>query len=302
MVRSGKKAKPRSRVSIIGAGRLGTALAVALASRSYEVQAVVSRQRNHARKAARLISSRSLALTADELDQLPPSNLILIATPDDAIKSVADKLSRARDQAGAKGTVLHTSGALSSEVLKPLAKIGFQIGSMHPLLSVSDPRSGAVALGHAYYCVEGDAAALRVARRIVKDLGGKSISIESDKKALYHAAAVMSSGHVTALLDVAIEMLRHCGVPNMTARRMLLPLLESTWKNLVDADPPRALTGTFARGDEETVRKHLAALSEPALDDARAAYRLLGKRSLELMARKGGDAAVIERIKQLLKG
>ena len=235
------------------------------------------------------------------MDSLPASELILIATPDDAIASVAIKLAGSRVLTKSNRTVLHTSGALSSEILQPLKNIGFQTGSLHPLISVSEPRAGATALGEAFYCLEGEPSAIRVARRIVRDLGGRSFSIESRHKALYHAAAVMSSGHVTAVFDIAIEMLKHCGLPESNARRVLLPLLESTWKNLVTSDPANALTGTFARGDEATVAKHLAALDSARLNDALAAYRLLGERSLKLAEEKGADPGVIKRIDKMLK-
>jgi len=297
-------------VSIIGAGRLGTALAIALDKRGYVLEALVARRVSHARAASRLLSRKPSCLSADRLARLPNSQLTLIATPDDAIEAVAAKLAEqsapaaAKREAGAgdrrKRTVLHTSGALSSAILASLAAAGFQTGSLHPLVSISDARSGAESLSSAFICLEGDQAAMKVAKRIVKDLGARSFSVESSHKALYHAAAVMSSGHVTALFDVAIQMLIECGLSEANARRVLLPLLESTWKNLITSDPSGALTGTFARGDEATVRKHLAALSAAQDADALSAYQLLGKRSLKLLAQLGGDPTLIKRISALL--
>jgi predicted short-subunit dehydrogenase-like oxidoreductase (DUF2520 family) len=287
-------------ISIIGAGRLGTALAIALDSRGYDIQAVVARRLNHAQKAARTLSSNSRALREGQLGDLPDSNLFLISTPDDAISAVVAQLKVAKENSGRKGTVLHTSGALSSAVLDPLAEPGFHTGSLHPLVSISNPEVGASAFGGAFFCLEGDKTAMRVGKGLVKDLGGRSFSIESSHKALYHAAAVMSSGHVTALFDVAVEMLTKCGLTPDAARRILLPLLESTWKNLTTSDSAGALTGTFARGDEATVEKHLAAMKSANIPDALAAYRLLGERSLKLLAQKGGEPEVIKRISSML--
>ena len=113
-------------------------------------------------------------------------------------------------------------------------------------------------------------------------LGGESFSIRSADKPLYHAAAVMVSGNVTALFDVALEMLVQCGLTRNTARSVLLPLIASTVHNLETKDPAQALTGTFSRGDVETVKRHLAALKKGELADALELYRLLGKRSLKL--------------------
>src|SRR5438445_1791562 len=179
-------------------------------------------------------------------------------------------------------TVLHTTAALSATILAPLAAVGLHIGSLHPLVSVSDPVSGAANLREASYCLEGDRAALRVARAVVRDLGGQSFSIDSRNKGLYHAAAVMASGHMVALFDIAAEMLVRCGVDQKSARRVLMPLVESTVKNLLSSDPAHALTGTFARGDLATVQRHLEALIANGLFDGLRAYHLLGRRALEL--------------------
>ena len=280
--RKGKKPT----VSIVGSGRLGTALAKALANSHYEIEAVLARRIAHARQAAALIGSATLALSEEELETLPRSKIILVTVPDGEILSTAERI--AALEASARGrTVLHTSGALAaSEVLAPLAAAGFATGSIHPLVSISEPRSGAEKLRGAFYCVEGDVAANRVARSLVKDLQGHSFHIDSESKPLYHAAAVMASGHVTALVALATEMLVQCGLDQKTARRVLLPLLESTVANLSISEPATALTGTFARGDLDTVKRHLNALSTKRLSEALAAYKLLGRRSLELAQKK----------------
>jgi len=202
--------------------------------------------------------------------------------------------------------VLHTSGALSSSVLAPLAEVGFHTGSIHPLVSVSEPRAGAKALRGAYYCVEGDKAATRMARRIVNGLRGKSFSIEPKSKALYHAAALTAAGHLTALIDLAIEMLVSCGLSRAAAQRVLMPLVESSVANLKASPPENALTGTFARGDLATVKRHLEALSGRVKSgrkdsDALNIYSLLGLRSLNLAGKKGLDPQVSKKIKALLE-
>jgi predicted short-subunit dehydrogenase-like oxidoreductase (DUF2520 family) len=282
-------------VSVVGAGRLGTALGRALLAAGYWIEAVVTRHGDSAKSAARLIGSRPCPLTVAELGKLSNSDLVFVATPDDAIAETARQLANAvRSVPGStlagslpsrKRTALHTSGAVTSEVLSPLKELGFAIGSMHPLVAVSDPVSGAELFRGAFFFVEGDRRAARLARRIVRELGGRSFSITAGDKALYHAAAVMASGHVVALFDIAVEMLRRAGLSSKRAREALLPLVESTMANLSAREPARALTGTFARGDVTTMRRHLAAMQSAGLDDAEAAYILLGKRSLKLKDR-----------------
>jgi predicted short-subunit dehydrogenase-like oxidoreductase (DUF2520 family) len=124
--------------------------------------------------------------------------------------------------------------------------------------------------------------------------------VSAEAKALYHAAAVTASGHVVALFDIATEMLTRCGLGEREARAILMPLVESTLVNLKEQEPASALTGTFARADVETVRRHLDAIHKETMKDALAAYTLLGKRSLKLAKQRGADAASLEAILKLL--
>ena len=275
------KRKQKSEVSIIGTGRLGTTLAVALASRGYTIRSLVARTAKSARKAASLLDADVQVLAARQLRSLIDADLFLITVPDDQIPRVADELSTVRFNADQKKvTVLHTSGALSSGVLAPLRAKGWHTGSIHPLMSVSTVHDAS--LQGAFWSVEGDRSALRSGKEIVRDLGGKSFSIRSEDKPLYHAAAVMVSGNVVALFDVALEMLAECGLDRKTARAILLPLIASTVRSLETKTPEESLTGTFSRGDVETVKRHLAALKHKKLADALDLDRLLGQRSLKL--------------------
>jgi predicted short-subunit dehydrogenase-like oxidoreductase (DUF2520 family) len=288
--RKRKEKSPASiEVSIIGAGRLGTALAIALEARGYRIRSLVARRRESARKAAAHLDAKLATLAARQIRQIPLSDLVLISTPDDQIANVARKLGSLN--AGHKPVVLHTSGALSSEILAPLRARGWSAGSIHPLISVTDPQAP---IAGAFWCVEGDPRAVRLAKTIVRDLGGTSFSINSAEKPLYHAAAVMTSGHVTALFDVALEMLVACGLTRKTARQILQPLLVSTVNNLETQDPAAALTGSFARGDVETVKRHLAALKDHKLADALELYCKLGQRSTKLSKKRTGIKRILD--------
>lgn len=289
------KRKEKPEVSIIGAGRLGTTLAVALAGKGYSIRSLVARRRSSARKAASLLDGDVQALAVKQLDLLRTADLFLITTPDDQIASVAAQL--ARINATKRGpAALHTSGALSAEVLAPLRKRGWHTGSIHPLISVSDGLEDVAALKGAFWSVEGDKTALRIGKAIVSDLGGESFSIRSEDKPLYHAAAVMSAGNVVALFDVALEMLVQCGLTRPAAQRILLPLIASTVRNLETKEPVHALTGTFARGDIETVKLHLASLKGRKLADALELYRLLGKRSLKLSKKNSQITQILKSV------
>ena len=300
MPSSTDKRKSKPSVSIVGSGRLGTALALALSAAGYSIEVMIARRRAHARKAAALVSSRTSSLGIQDVRLLPPGKIIFIATPDDEIGNIAEKLAGLTTGAVKGRFVLHTSGALSAEALAPLAAVGFQVGSLHPLVSVSDPRSGAANLRGAFYCVEGDRSAIQTAHSIVRNLKGQSFAIPKESKPLYHAAAVMASGHVVALFDLAVEMLMQCGLTRSKARRVLAPLLESTVNNLAITDPARAMTGTFARGDLATVLRHLQSLSKTGSAQALEAYRTLGVHALDLMQRNGAEARVASEIRKVL--
>ena len=270
------KRKQKSEVTIIGTGRLGTTLALALAGSGYTIRSLVSRGRQSARKAARLLDADVQVLAAKQLYSLIDADLFLITVPDDQIPQVARELSEINADRK-KITALHTSGALSSEVLAPLREKGWNTGSIHPLMSVSAVQDAS--LEGAFWSVEGNRSAVRLGKEIVRDLGGKSFSIRTEDKPLYHAAAVMVSGSVVALFDVALEMLGECGLDRKTARAVLLPLIASTVRSLQTKSPEESLTGTFSRGDVETVKRHLAVIRNSEIKNL---YRKLGERSLRL--------------------
>lgn len=290
--------KTKPTLTIIGPGRLGIALALALSERGYSIKSLVGRSRSRLKKAAALLDGQVRLVVAKEIQQLTYTDLTIITTPDDQLASVAKALCRVKTEAG---TALHSSGAFSSEVLSPLADRGWRTGSIHPLVSVSDSLAGAKSFEGAFWCVEGDGDAVKAGRSLIRDLQGRSFSISTTVKPLYHAAAVMTSGNVVALFDVAIDMLSQCGLNRNEARRVLLPLLESTVANLRTRMPAKAMTGTFSRGDVATVKQHLRALTGKDLREARALYSLLGLKALKLAEENHLDQKVSRRIANMLK-
>ena len=302
--------QPHLSIAVVGAGRLGTALARALAGCGYEVKAVVARRAARAHRAASLVDPRpAQALGAEQLASLPPTDILFITTPDDVLADTAARLAAELPAGFAPvprkkraRVALHASGALTSEALAPLRARGFSVGSLHPLASITiDAAGGAESLRRAFYCVEGEAAAVRAARNVVRALGAESFTAGARDKALYHAAAVTASGHTVALFDLAARLLARCGLSPARSRRVLLPLLESTVRNLSAQTPARALTGSFARGDTATIRRHLDALRARADRAALLVYALLGEESLRLAAEAGAaDREALAALARLL--
>jgi predicted short-subunit dehydrogenase-like oxidoreductase (DUF2520 family) len=266
------------------------ALGLALKAAGHSVNIAITRTARSANRAASLLETKGVAVGSKGLSQLPPedresfqqSNVLLITTPDDSITQVAKQVAIFLNGSQAAPVALHTSGALTSEVLNPLRDKDVAVGSIHPLISISGQSHRAFSFSETHFAVEGDQAAIRASKQLARDLGGDSFVIDTKTKPLYHAAALMVSPNLTALVDIAVEMLTHCNISSTRARHILLPLINSTVENLVHQDPRHSLTGTFKRGDIETVQVHLGAIASERLTDAMRAYVTLGKRSLRM--------------------
>lgn len=280
------------KISVIGIGRLGGALALALSEKGYEIENLFARKTETAAKISREINSK--ILSENEFDKIE-SELILITTQDSEIPKVAENLA---GKLKTNPVVLHTSGSLSSAVLQKLKDKNCVVGSLHPLVSISDAFLGKERFKDAFFCVEGDAKAVETAKKIVSDLGGKSFSIETEYKTLYHASAVTACGHLVALEDAAIEMLSKCNLGENESKEIFLPLIESTIQNLKLQTTSAALTGTFSRADVETFEKHLEILEREVSEEALEIYLLLGLRSLRLAEKQGADAKRLEIIRE----
>lgn len=280
------------KISVIGIGRLGGALTLALAEKGFEIENLFARKKDTAERVANVANAE--ILTGDEFEKIS-SELILIATQDSEIEAVAQNLA---GKLQSKPIVLHTSGSLSSDVLQKLKDINCPVGSLHPLVSISDAFLGKSRFENAFFCVEGDDAAVEAAEKIVEKLGGKSFSIETKYKTLYHASAVTACGHLTAVIDTAIKMLSKCGLSENNSKKILLPLIESTVENLKTQTTAEALTGTFSRADAETFEKHFESMEREVSAEARQIYLLLGERSLNLAETRISDAKRLKNMRE----
>lgn len=276
------------RVTIIGAGRMGQGLGLALKRRGYKV---VLLNRGHRDVVPPLLlhqGSRSEATAGAEL--------VLLATPDDAIASVAAELAAeraiARDQ-----VVLHLSGLLDRTVLLPLEESGAGLGSFHPLQSVAEPGTAAERLKGAYVGVEGDERALIAAERLANTLRMVPVRIPAAAKPAYHAGAAFVANYTVALVGVAERLARSAGVPDEIASRIYLPLLGGAVANLTSLGPAASLTGAVRRGDVQTLQAHLDALS----GEDRELYKTVGRAAVALAREAGLSAEAAARVDAILK-
>lgn len=266
-------------IAIVGAGRLGRVLGRSLHRADWKIGAVVARSDSSARSAVRTIGA-GFPL-AGISSRILHANIVLIATPDDAISKVAAKLARISTDEWRGKVVLHTSGALDDSVLVPLARRGAFTGAIHPLQTFSErsspPLEGIV------FASQGDPRAQRAARRIVRAVGGVPVTLRRDAKPAYHAAGTLASPFVLAVVECAMRILMDCNFSGRRAKMALLPLVRQTLSNFERFGAKESWTGPISRGDFATVARHRAALAKwPA--EVQDAYAALARLSARLLA------------------
>lgn len=221
-------------IRVVGPGRAGRALATALAVKGWTVPPLLGRH-------------DTLADAAGDVDAL------VIATPDDAVATVAALVRPSRD-----AVVLHLSGSLGPDVLGPHPRRA----ALHPLVALPDPETGAQRLmSGVTFAVAGDP----FARTVVAALGGRAVEVPDDRRVAYHAAASIAANHVVALLGQVERVAASAGLP----LDAFLPLARAAVEDAGRLGPRAALTGPAARGDWETLARHLDALPQ----GERAAYQ-----------------------------
>jgi len=269
-------------LAIVGAGRVGRALGRRLRELGWKIGAVVTRNEPSARRAVRFIGAGTALSSMSR--RILQSTCILIATPDAAVASVADELSRIGGEELKGHVILHTSGALDSMVLEEVKAQGAAVGSMHPLQTFNGvtvpPLEGKV------FAIEGDAQAVRKARKIARAVGAAPSPIEATNKPLYHAAGALAAGHALVVVESAIQLLMALGTKRSEAMRALLPMTKQVLQNYERLGMKAAWTGPLARGDYEVIAKHLAALQDYSAEYYEA-YDALNRLAEKILPRDG---------------
>jgi predicted short-subunit dehydrogenase-like oxidoreductase (DUF2520 family) len=221
---------PGRRLAVVGAGRMGTALAAALAAAGCEVAGPLRR-------------GERLAADVD---------VVLLAVPDDQIAAAAAALPRDRPHLLAG----HCSAATTLAPLRPHEAL-----SLHPLMTVSE--RGASFAGATAAVAGSTPRALAAARALAHALAMRPVHVADEDRAAYHAAASVASNFLLALEDLAERLAASAGID----REPLVALVRASVENWAADGAARALTGPVARGDEGTVRRQRAAVAERLPDD-----------------------------------
>jgi predicted short-subunit dehydrogenase-like oxidoreductase (DUF2520 family) len=266
-------------IAIVGPGKVGTALGVLYARSGHRVAAIGGRDPKRTQVAADTVGTGVKA--CDVIEAASLANWIILAVSDDSIENVCDTIA-AKGGFQAEAVVVHCSGALSSTELAAARRLrGCHVGSMHPLQTFPTVEAAIERLPGTDCFYEGDKKACQFITHFARAIGMKQVPILSERKALYHAAAVMACNYLVSLMDAAIEAAGLSGIENKTAWSALEPLVNATLHNVGDLGTTGALTGPIARGDISTVRRHLLALDREA-PSLGSLYRELGLRTASI--------------------
>jgi predicted short-subunit dehydrogenase-like oxidoreductase (DUF2520 family) len=281
------KSTMKPRIAIVGAGNLASALAVALSQAGYAVGPIISRKEGASLRRARRLAHEigAVAAPCGHGTLNVNAEVIWFCVPDAAIASAGRDFLRATDwKAGDWKTkiALHSSGALISDELAVLRQQGAAIASVHPLMTFV--RGSQPSLAGVSFAIEGDTTAQRLARAIVKDIGGRAYPIQKKDKTAYHAWGTFASPLLTALLVTSERVASAAGVKREDARQRMMPMLKQTLANYAASEGRGIFSGPIIRGDTDTVKRHLQILRRIPI--AQGVYVALSRAALAYLPGK----------------
>jgi predicted short-subunit dehydrogenase-like oxidoreductase (DUF2520 family) len=263
-------------IAIVGAGNLGSALALSLSTTKYRAAEIVSRKKASSLRRATTLGRRVRARVAVLEKAEILSDVVWLCVPDRDIRPCAKVLARS----GWQGRfAFHSSGVLTSDALEPLRRLGASVASVHPLMTFVP--SALPSFEGVAFAMEGDQAAVTAARKIVLALGGTGYRISAEAKALYHAWATFTSPLLTILLEAGERVARSARISPARARQRAAPILRQTVENYVRQGAAPGFSGPIVRGDAATVRRHLDRLQ--AVPVARDVYLTLARAAMRTL-------------------
>ena len=281
------------RTAIIGPGRVGTALGMALAAAGYRVEAVAGRGEPALQQFIQRVPTATVKPAAEATRT---AEFVVVAVPDDALGPLAAAV--ARDEGVAEGSRwVHVSGGSGPEVLRPVRLAGAAVAACHPAQTFPDPDTGLAALPGASWAVTAAESDLGWARVFVTDLRGTPVTVPSRARTLYHAGLAVGSNATATVVTLARDLLLGAGIEDPNA--FLGPLVTTSAANAAESGAA-ALTGPVRRGDAGTVAAHLNELRE-SLPEAVDAYVALSRLALGYARRAGLDEAAAADVDAVLE-
>ena len=221
--------------SVIGAGRVGRALSMALYKRGWTCGSVISRRESSALELARLLNHPPASAAVGDL---VAATWIFVCSPDDTLPFLANALA-ALPMPWNELNVAHTSGSAGAEIFEALAKRGAKVCSLHPATSLSGAADDWRKIGKAMFGIEGGEDALSRARELVHELGATSVTVPPGQKIAYHLACVVVSNYLVTLQAAALQVASGAGAEKVF-RHLLLQLSHDTLNNLSTRAPASA--------------------------------------------------------------
>jgi len=265
-------------INLIGPGRLGKALAASLIyTGEHELLSVYHPKITSAQHAARALGHGT---AINNLKSLSNADITLITCPDDKMPALIKELAETA-VIMPNSTVMHASGILSSDILMPLKQQGAHIASLHPLKAFREASTPDTNAFQGVHCaIEGDGKAITILTPLWQAMGAHVFKLNAEKKATYHAAAVMASNYLVTLAAEANQLFEASGVPPENAQAICMQLMQTSLDNLKQTDTlKKALTGPLVRGDIQTIQKHLDAIK---LEQTKNLYCTAGLATLPL--------------------
>lgn len=282
-------------ITIIGLGALGSALAEAFAHHNLELKSVYNRDQQRAQAVAGNHKIATVSSFPSEAGQL--GKLVFLTVSDAAIAETADKLAKLRGSLSGR-TFVHCSGNESAAILDRLKEKGARTASMHPLQTFTN-HSAVADFNNIYFSLQGDDLVFPMLKNIAKLLGAETLTVNEEQKSHLHAAAVIASNYLITLLNAATETGSLSGLDEKQVRKALYPLIGTTLENLQSTSFKEAISGPIARGDVETVHKHVQLLDNQK--DLRTLYTVLGLQTVRKAKETGKlEQAPAEEIRRLL--
>lgn len=274
------------RLSVIGPGKVGRTLARLFHEASiFDIGALVARRPETAAEAAGFIGA------GHPNGDPAGADIILVSVPDPELRPALARLALSDLRPGT--IIAHTSGALGPEVFEPLAGLPVRCICAHPVKAFSDPARSIVTFAGTLITLQGEASACETLGAAFSAIGATTLMLADDTdRTLYHAGIVFMANHLPTLVQAGLETFAHVGLSREAGLAIAGPILRDTLEAVLERGPAAALTGPVARGDAETVSRHLEKL-EAADADLATLYAALARATADLSAEKG-EAAVEE--------
>ncbi|MEE9366636.1 MAG: DUF2520 domain-containing protein [Dehalococcoidales bacterium] len=267
------------KLGFIGAGPVGTAFAVNLSKRDYQIIGVFDVVREAAQRFADDVTGCRVYDKAQELVDI--ADMVFITTPDDIIPGVAAELKWRAGQ-----SAVHCSGASTVHSLDSAREQGAMVGAIHPCQTFAGREQAIANLPGSTFAIESEEPLKKTLTEIARALNGDLVYLTSEDKALYHAAACIACNYFCTLVDIATDLWQNFGKSKEEAARAYIPLLQGAVNNIASIGFPGCLTGPIARGDIKTIQNHLVALEKHA-PDILPLYRELGLKTIPIGVAKG---------------